>query len=924
MGNKYVIDWDAYARMARKAAAEGAVLLKNEGNVLPLKEGERLAVFGRIQFDYYKSGTGSGGMINTRYVVGILDALKEEKIVLNRELEQVYRDWMKEHPFDKGCGWAQEPWSQQEMPLSGEIVRKAAAESDTALVIIGRTAGEDRDAKAEKGSFYLSEGEEDMLRQVCGAFDRVVVALNVGSIMDMNWVEAYGPQAVLYVWQGGMEGGHGVADILMGRVNPCGRMADTIARSVEDYPSDTDFGGDDGNRYAEDIYVGYRYFETFASAREKVLYPFGFGLSYTSFSMQSEMEAGKENCVFHIKVRNTGACAGREVVQVYAGAPQGKLGKPLRSLAAFAKTKCLAPGEEQEMTLQVEKKVFASYDDSGASGHKSCYVLEAGTYRFYVGGDVRSAQPAGTMELKETEVLEQCRSALAPVEAFNRMKPAQASDTLVLSWEKTPLRTYSMAQRSREDDRRDLPCTGDRGYRLADVYDNKVTLEEFVSQLSDEELCCMVRGEGMCSPKVTPGTAAAFGGVTRSLAEYGIPCGCCADGPSGIRMDCGTYAFCLPNGTCLACTFDEELIRELYEMEGAELRKNRVDILLGPGMNIHRHPLNGRNFEYFSEDPLLTGKMAAAQIRGMRQYQVTGALKHFAANNQEFHRSLYNSVVSERALREIYLKGYEIAVREGEAYAIMTTYGAVNGLWTAGNYDLLTTVLRGEWGFDGLVMTDWWAMINDEGQAPGQSNLAAMVRGQNDVYMVVQDSGRNSGGDNLEACLADGTLRRADLLVCAMNILKVLMRSAVMDRSLGRICQEEREAAESMEEEDAACFDLDWYSLETKLELDGKGIDTGKGKAFLCGLEADGMHLYTIRLKVKVDAPELAQVPVSIFVNGTLQGTITLNSTDGAYVEVEQVSRAFTNSHNYLRLFFAEGGAQIDTLTIQRLETEQA
>ncbi|GFH96488.1 thermostable beta-glucosidase B [Lachnospiraceae bacterium] len=924
MGNKYVIDGETYARMARKAAAEGAVLLKNEGNVLPLKEGERLAVFGRIQFDYYKSGTGSGGMINTRYVVGILDALKEEKIVLNLELEQVYRDWLKEHPFDKGSGWAQEPWSQQEMPLSGEMVKKAAAESDTALVIIGRTAGEDRDAKAEKGSFFLSEGEEDMLRQVCGAFDRVVVALNVGSIMDMNWVEAYGPQAVLYVWQGGMEGGHGVADILMGRVNPCGRLADTIARSVEDYPSHIHFGGEDGNRYAEDIYVGYRYFETFASAGEKVLYPFGFGLSYTSFSIQSKMEAGKENCVFHVKVQNTGACAGREVVQLYVSAPQGNLGKPLRSLAAFAKTKCLAPGEAQEMTLQVEKKVFASYDDSGASGHKSCYVLEAGTYRFYVGGDVRSAQPAGTMELEETEVLEQCRPALAPVESYDRMKPAQASGTLDLSWEKTPLRTYSMAQRSRENHREDLPCTGDRGYRLADVYDNKISLEEFVSQLSDEELCCMVRGEGMCSPKVTPGTAAAFGGVTQSLAEYGIPCGCCADGPSGIRMDCGTYAFCLPNGTCLACSFDEELVRQLYEMEGAELRKNRIDILLGPGMNIHRHPLNGRNFEYFSEDPLLTGKMAAAQIRGMGQYQVTGALKHFAANNQEFHRSLYNSVVSERALREIYLKGYEIAVKEGGAYAIMTTYGAVNGLWTAGNYDLLTTVLRSEWGFDGLVMTDWWAMINDEGQAPAQSNLAAMVRAQNDVYMVVQDSGRNSGGDNLEACLADGTLGRADLLTCAMNILKVLMRSAVMDRSLGRICQEEREAAQSMEEEETACFDLDWYSLETKLELDGKDIDTGKGKAFLCGLEAGGMHLYTIRLKVKVDAPELAQVPVSIFVNGTLQGTITLNSTDGAYVEVEQISGGFTNSHNYLRLFFAEGGAQIDTLTIERLEKEQA
>ncbi len=938
MGNRFAIDWDAYARMARKAAAEGTVLLKNDGNVLPLKEGERLAVFGRIQFDYYKSGTGSGGMINTRYVVGILDALKEEKLVLNSELEQTYRDWLKEHPFDKGSGWAQEPWSQQEMPLGEEIVKQAAEKSDTALVIIGRTAGEDKDARAEKGSFYLSDEEEEMLGRVCGAFNRVVVALNVGSILDMNWVETYNPQAVLYVWQGGMEGGHGVADVLMGRVNPCGKLADTIARRVEDYPSHTDFGGDNGDRYVEDIYVGYRYFETFASARKKVLYPFGFGLSYTSFVMQSHMETGTDGCIFHVGVKNSGTFPGREVVQVYVGAPQGKLGKPLRSLVGFAKTRCLAPGEEQEMVLKVEKSVFASYDDSGATGYKSCYVLEAGTYRFYVGGDVRGAKLAGAMELEETEVLERCTEALAPVEEYDRMKPAVErggggksdgvetilEENYVLSWEKTPLRTYSMARRSREGGKPELPCTGDRGYRLADVYDNKVSLETFAAQLEDDELCCLVRGEGMCSPKVTPGTAAAFGGVTPSLAKYGIPCGCCADGPSGIRMDCGTYAFCLPNGTCLACSFDEELVRQLYEMEGVELRKNRIDILLGPGMNIHRHPLNGRNFEYFSEDPLLTGKMAAAQIRGMGQYQVTGALKHFAANNQEFHRSLYNSVISERALREIYLKGFEIAVREGGAYAIMTTYGAVNGLWTAGNYDLLTTVLRKEWGYEGLVMTDWWAMINDEGQAPDRGNLAAMVRGQNDVYMVVQDSENNSGGDNLEKCLADGTLKRSDLLVCAMNILKVLMRSAVMDRSLGRLCQEELEAAENQGEEETACFDLAWYRLEDKLELDGKEIDTGKGKAFLCGLEVSGRHLYAIRLKVKVDAPRLAQVPVSLFVNGTLQGTITLNGTEGEVVEVEQICGAFTNTHNYMRLFFAEGGAQIHTLTIQRLEKEEA
>ncbi len=921
MENRYAIDWEAYARLAREAAAEGAVLLKNDKQVLPLKEGERLAVFGRIQFDYYKSGTGSGGMINTRYVVGILDALKEEKLVLNQKLEQVYREWRREHPFDKGCGWAQEPWSQQEMPLDDDVVREAAAESDTAMVIIGRTAGEDKDAKSERGSYFLSEEEEEMLRQVCGAFGRVIVVLNVGSIIDMKWVETYQPQAVLYAWQGGMEGGHAVADVLMGRVSPCGKLADTIASSVEDYPSFANFGGDEGDRYEEDIYVGYRYFETFAPAREKVLYPFGFGLSYTSFAMQWDMAEEEDGCVFRVKVKNTGAYAGKEVVQVYVEAPQGVLGKPLRVLAAFAKTRCLAPGEEQEIALKAGKAVLASYDDGGLTGHRSCYVLEAGEYHFYVGGDVRSAGLAGCMRVEETQILEQCSQALAPVIQYQRMKPAPAENgKLVLSWEKTPLRGYSMAQRSRECVKTKLPYTGDKGYRLADVYDNRISLEEFVSQFSDQDLCCIVRGEGMCSPKVTPGTAGAFGGVTQALADFGIPCGCCADGPSGIRMDCGTYAFCLPNGTCLACSFNEELVERLYEMEGAELRRNRIDILLGPGMNIHRHPLNGRNFEYFSEDPLLTGKMAAAQIRGMGRYQVTGALKHFAANNQEHHRSLYDSVVSERALREIYLKGYEIAVKEGGAYAIMTTYGAVNGLWTAGNYDLLTTILRQEWGYEGLVMTDWWAKINDEGQAPTAKNVAAMVRSRNDVYMVVQDSEKNSGQDNLAESLADGTLNRSDLAECAMNILRVLMRSAVMDRSLGRISQEELEASKTMEDEDTVNFDLDWYSLETKLVLDGKGIDTGKGKSFLCGLTASGRHPYVIRLRVKVEASELAQVPISIFVNGSLQGTITLSSTDGAYVEVEQISGAITNSHNYLKLFFAEGGARIDSLEIERAE----
>lgn len=355
-------------------------------------------------------------------------------------------------------------------------------------------------------------------------------------------------------------------------------------------------------------------------------------------------------------------------------------------------------------------------------------------------------------------------------------------------------------------------------------------------------------------------------------------------------------------------------------LEGAELRKNHIDILLGPGMNIHRHPLNGRNFEYFSEDPLLTGKMAAAQLRGMARYQVTGALKHFAANNQEFNRKKYNAVVSERALREIYLKGFEIAVKEGGAFAVMTTYGGINGLWTAGNYDLLTTILRNEWQFDGIAMTDWWADINEEGGEPSIKNTAAMVRSQNDIYMVAQDAEHNSNGDDLEESLENGTLKRADLAGCAGNILRVLMRLPVMDRSLGRQSREEIEAAEALAKEDQADPDIEWYTLNGKLELDGKDIDTRMGSSFVCGIQTEENCRYLIRFRVKVDASDIAQVPVSIFVNGTLQRTFTLNGTGGRYVEIEQLSESFTNTRNYLKLYFAQSGMQIDRIWIGRAE----
>ncbi len=507
--DSYILDWKEYAALARQTSAEGCVLLRNENAALPLVPGDTVAVFGRIQLDYYKSGTGSGGMVNVPYVHSIPDGLREyeaQNIRIYEPLLAVYQAWAKEHPFDHGNGWGQEPWCQEEMPLSDALVEDAAAHTTAALVILGRTAGEDRDNSGQPGSYYLTDAELDMLRKVCAAFSRTTVVLNTGNIISMNWVDEVRPGAVLYAWQGGMEGGCGVADVLCGAVSPSGRLSDTIARDLDDYPSTKNFGSDTANFYQEDIYVGYRYFETFAP--EKVAYPFGFGLSYTTFATEysvsvnleailassgSELSVSvrpleslslaceKRNCPsgsnsggnpgansdmppaqnsrmnFRINsdknsnvnfdispdgnvgmdfeenpgahftlsatVTNTGGRPGKEVVQVYVCPPQGTLGKPLRNLCAFEKTKELRPGESQTLTMTVALSDLASYDDSGASGHRSCYVLEAGCYFIYAGENVRDAKLTGSFFLPETIVVLQCSEAMAPVIPFERFRP---------------------------------------------------------------------------------------------------------------------------------------------------------------------------------------------------------------------------------------------------------------------------------------------------------------------------------------------------------------------------------------------------------------------------------------------------------------------------------------------------------------------
>ena len=909
-----VLDFEKYTAKARQAVAEGQVLLLNQNHVLPLPKGSHVAVFGRMQLHYYKSGTGSGGMVNVNKVTGILEALEEsEDVQVYEPLVDVYREWEKDHPFDEGVGWGNEPWSQEEMELNEALVEEAAEKNEYAIVILARTAGEDKDNKMLEGAYCLTSIEEDMLQKVRKSFAKMIVLLNTGNIMDMSFMDQYRPDAVMYVWQGGMIGGLGTVDVLTGKVCPSGRLSDTIAAQMSDYPADPYFGGLEQNLYVEDIYVGYRYFES--AAKSKVLYPFGFGLSYTTFSMEADGFSYAENQVsFVMKVTNTGSVAGKEVVQVYAKAPLGKLGKPARVLIDFKKTKELMPGECETLTFAIPTSVFASYNEVSTAGMPVGWVLEAGEYTIYAGGNVRDAYAVGSFTLDELQIVEECRNALAPTTAFKRMKMtaanehAEAACVYEIAMEEVPLRVVSPEEKRNAELPESCEITGDRGIKLADVKAGKATLDEFVAQLTEEELASIVRGEGMGSPKVTAGTAAAFGGVTKSLLEKGIPCGCCDDGPSGMRLDSGMKAFSLPNGTLLACTFNTQLNEELYAFTAVEMIKNRVDILLGPGMNIHRHPLNGRNFEYFSEDPLLTGKMAAAQVRGLKSAGMTGSLKHFCGNNQETRRHTSNSIISERALREIYLRGFEIAVKEAKADAVMTTYGPVNGIWTSSNYDLVTDILRKQWGFEGVVMTDWWAYVCREGDKPAKTDFATMVKAQNDLYMVCPDSEKNEHGDNTVESLHDGSLTLGELQRCAKNICRFMMNTHAFMRM-----QNEEDTIEILGAEEGfeECVgDLTYYKVDREVVIDLSDHEISKGTSIDFALDLEQLGYYKAELTAKSDLGELAQIPVTLSFAGTPRGVYTFNGTNGQWV-TQTREADLGMKYAIMRLYFPQNGIEV-------------
>lgn len=913
-----ILDWNKYLDTAAKMVSEGIVMLKNDNNALPLDTDKEVAVFGRIQFHYYKSGTGSGGMVNVTKVVNILDGLIDNGIKVNEKLLGTYRKWDKENPFDLGEGWGGEPWSQKEMPLDEGLVKETAKSCETAIVIIGRTAGEEQDNRLEAGSYLLSDDEIAMLTVLRKHFKKVVLLLNVGNIIDMTDINRIAPDSVLYVWQGGMTGGKGTADVLTGKVSPSGKLPDTIAYKASDYPSDANFGREKNRDiYAEDIYVGYRYFETFA--KEKVLYPFGFGLSYTEFEIKTEKAEITEGAVkLSVSVKNIGSYKGKEVIEVYCEAPQGRLGKAARVLCGFEKTRELVPQEEQVFEIAVDIAKLASYDDSGVTGNKSCYVLEAGEYKFYVGSDVRSAEYACSFEQGEDLVTERLTQSLAPVESFERIKPVCEGGAFSIGREAVPVSEVDESARRLEKLPKEIAYTGDKGIKLWDVKNGKNTMDEFIAQLSDYDLSCIIRGEGMGSPRVTAGTASAFGGVSENLNGFGIPAGCCSDGPSGMRLDCGTKAFSLPNGTMIASSFNKELTSELFTFMGLEMAANKVDCLLGPGMNIHRHPLNGRNFEYFSEDPFLTGKMAAAELKGMAGAGVTGTIKHFCANNRETNRHFIDSVVSERALREIYLKGFEIAVKEGGASSVMTTYGRVNGLWTAGNFDLNTVILREEWGFKGFTMTDWWANINVRGKEPDKTDLAAMARAQNDVYMVCPDGEKND--DNTLAALENGGIEKCELQRNAANICGFLLHTNALKRAEGIGDTVKVINREDEEQEDDK--PVQFYKVDRDITLDLSDVDTKKGTSYSFALDLSNFGIYRVIVTASSTQSELAQIPMTLFSMGTAVGTFTFNGTGGKAVSMEKETPMFSRFTTF-RIYFAQNGLDLHSIRFELTDKER-
>lgn len=775
--------------LSKEAAKEGMVLLKNDGDLLPLSRGSKVALFGKASFDYVRGGGGSGE-VTVSYARNLYEGLSllKDKVSVFEELSAFYRDNVKEqYRAGRVPGMTIEP----EVPA--ELLKRAGAYTDTAIITICRFSGEGWDRKSivdtenknlcisedamakrsaeifEDGDFCLTHAERAMVDAVKSHFGKVIVVMNVGGMVDSCWFhDDAGIQSVLMAWQGGIEGGLAAAELLVGDGNPSGKLVDTFARELADYPSTESFH--ESERfvdYVEDIYVGYRYFETIPGADRKVNYPFGFGLSYTDFSLTAGAAYEENGRIYvPVMVTNIGKRAGKEVVQAYFGAPQGKLGKPAKQLAAFQKTRLLQAGESQSMILSWRVGDMASYDDLGKI-KESAYVLEKGTYDLFVGVSVHDvAELDFKYEVGEDTVVEQLSRKCAPVSLKRRMLAdgsyeelpqaapvdTDANELVPLTVEETD--GFTPAARAGKRYHLWVNTAAQQHHFLREVAEGTITLDEFMAQLSDEDIAHLLGGQP------NTGVANTFG--WGNLPDYGVPNVMTADGPAGLRIapECSVYTTAWPCATQLACSWNEELVEQVGEAGGAEVKENNIAVWLTPAVNIHRSPLCGRNFEYYSEDPFLTGKLAAAMVRGIQSNHVGAAVKHFALNNKETNRKNSDSRASERAVREIYLKAFEIIVKEAKPWSIMSSYNIVNGHRASENRELLEDILRGEWGFDGMVTTDWWT--NGEHYKE--------VRAGNDVKMAT------GFPERLMEALDKGILTRKDMEICARRVLELILK----------------------------------------------------------------------------------------------------------------------------------------------------
>lgn len=746
--------------LAREAAAEGMVLLKNTQNLLPLAKGAKLAVFGKAQADYVKGGGGSGD-VTVSYVRSLLDGLRikeqEGKVSLFAPLSDHYAEYVQEQ-YARGV----EPGRFAEAAVPETLIAQARGFADIAVITLCRFSGEgwDRSGTPFDGDFYLSREEAAMVEAVTRAFPRVVVVLNTGGMMDTSWFkDVPGIQAALLAWQGGIEGGLAAADILCGDTTPSGHLTDTFAIDFSSYPSSDTFNeSEDYVTYHEDIFVGYRYFETIGGTADKVCYPFGYGLSYTTFAFEhAECRVQDDAFTLTAQVANTGTCPGKQVVQVYAQPPQGKLGKAHRVLIGFAKTGLIQPGQRETVTLLIPMEHLASYDDIGAV-QRSAWVIEPGEYAFFLGENVRDAKPVSFVwNLKADRIIQQCAPRCVPRQVDWRLC-ADGSHASVSNAEPIPFPTFDRSRfvkgaapenrcNTAVDTKRATPS-------LLAVAEGRATLDELLDDLSLKEMVSILGGQP------NRGVANTFG--VGGLNRHGIPNVMTADGPAGLRIEkqCGVTTTAFPCATLLACTWNEAIVERIGAAVAQEIKENNIGVWLAPGMNIHRNPLCGRNFEYYSEDPLVTGKMGAAMVRGVQSQGISACVKHFACNNKEANRADSDSRLTERALREIYLKGFEIAVREAQPWTLMTSYNIVNGIRASENKELLTDILREEWGYQGLVITDWWNHSTYHDREIAAGNDVKMPRGMPDeVLQAVKD------GELDPTCIRVSTKRLLEMIL---------------------------------------------------------------------------------------------------------------------------------------------------------------